>query len=99
MVYVSLRKQNFILCKQCVQYFGLGTIFYTIFCTFSSLPQLILVNPVCVVAYVVASWRFFNERVFIEENTLLHFFGDDYYQYQKRVSTGLPFIQGYKLEL
>jgi len=74
-------------------------ILYTMFCTFSSLSQLILVNPVCVVAYVVASWRFFNERIFIEENTLLHFFGDDYYQYQKRVSTGLPFIQGYKLEL
>ncbi|XP_023723944.1 protein-S-isoprenylcysteine O-methyltransferase, partial [Cryptotermes secundus] len=61
--------------------------------------QLILVNLVCIVAYVVASWKFFNERVFIEENMLLHFFGDDYYQYQKRVSTGLPFILGYKLEL
>ncbi|KDR16214.1 protein-S-isoprenylcysteine O-methyltransferase isoform X1 [Zootermopsis nevadensis] len=61
--------------------------------------QLILVNPVCTVAYTVASWRFFHDRVFIEENTLLHFFGDDYYQYQKRVSTGLPFIQGYKVEL
>ncbi|GFG35550.1 hypothetical protein Cfor_08285 [Coptotermes formosanus] len=61
--------------------------------------QLILVNPVCLVAYVVASWRFFNARVFMEESTLLNFFGDDYYQYQKQVSTGLPFIQGYKLEL
>jgi hypothetical protein len=35
----------------------------------------------------------------MEETTLLNFFGDDYYQYQKQVSTGLPFIQGYKLEL
>ncbi|XP_069698735.1 protein-S-isoprenylcysteine O-methyltransferase isoform X2 [Periplaneta americana] len=61
--------------------------------------QLVLVNPVCVVAYTIASWRFFHDRVYIEESTLLHFFGDDYYQYQKQVGTGLPFIQGYKLEL
>ena len=61
--------------------------------------QLILVNPLCIAAYSVASWRFFQERVYVEENTLLRFFGDDYYQYQKQVGTGLPFIQGFKLEM
>ncbi|KAJ9577359.1 hypothetical protein L9F63_006039 [Diploptera punctata] len=59
--------------------------------------QLILVNPICTIAYTVASWRFFNERVYLEEYSLLHFFGDDYFQYQKRVGTGLPFIHGFKL--
>ncbi|XP_067005318.2 protein-S-isoprenylcysteine O-methyltransferase [Anabrus simplex] len=61
--------------------------------------QLILINPVCIIAYTIASWRFFHERIIVEEMTLLNFFGEDYYNYQKRVCTGLPFIHGYKVEL
>ncbi|XP_071451299.1 protein-S-isoprenylcysteine O-methyltransferase [Hetaerina americana] len=61
--------------------------------------QFILVNPLCAVAYTLASWRFFRDRVMVEEVTLLNFFGEDYYRYQKEVRTGLPFIQGYKLDL
>jgi len=59
--------------------------------------QIILWNPFCIVAYAMASWRFFSERVYEEEITLLHFFGDQYVSYQKKVSTGLPFIRGYSL--
>nr|CAG4643468.1 EOG090X0CFU [Ilyocryptus agilis] len=57
--------------------------------------QVMLCNPLCTVAYTLVSWRFFNERIFEEELTLLHFFGDEYADYQKKVPTGLPFIQGY----
>lgn len=35
----------------------------------------------------------------MEEITLLNFFGDEYHKYQQRVSTGLPFIKGFKVEL
>ena len=59
--------------------------------------QIILCNPLCIVAYALTSWRFFNERVYEEEITLLNFFGDQYVSYQKKVSTGLPFIRGYTL--
>ncbi|PSN56241.1 hypothetical protein C0J52_00377 [Blattella germanica] len=59
--------------------------------------QLIMVNPLCIVAYTIASWRFFHERVFVEEDSLFYFFGDEYFQYQQRVGTGLPFIHGYKV--
>lgn len=59
--------------------------------------QLVLVNPLCTVGYLVASWRFFDERVLVEEATLLTFFGEDYYEYQQKVPTGLPGIHGYKL--
>lgn len=59
--------------------------------------QLVLLNPVCVVAYAVASWFFFRERVAIEEIMLLNFFGQQYCVYQQKVGTGLPFIAGYKL--
>lgn len=59
--------------------------------------QIILCNPLCAVAYTFASWKFFHERVFEEEVTLLHFFGRDYVAYQSKVPTGLPFIHGYNM--
>lgn len=57
--------------------------------------QIILCNPLCAIAYTIASWKFFHERVFEEEMTLLHFFGSEYVAYQSKVSTGLPLIHGY----
>ncbi|XP_076180826.1 isoprenylcysteine carboxylmethyltransferase ste14 isoform X1 [Ptiloglossa arizonensis] len=57
--------------------------------------QLILQNPICLLAYTVVSWRFFHDRILIEEVTLLNFFKQDYVEYQKVVGTGLPFIPGY----
>jgi protein-S-isoprenylcysteine O-methyltransferase len=59
--------------------------------------QLVLGNPICSVAYAIVSWQFFAGRIYIEEYNLLQFFGDDYVNYQRHVSTGLPFISGYKL--
>lgn len=61
--------------------------------------QLILSNPICTILYAMASWKFFSDRIFMEEITLLNFFGEDYHEYQKRVPTGLPFIRGYKVDL
>ncbi|XP_076652505.1 isoprenylcysteine carboxylmethyltransferase ste14 [Halictus rubicundus] len=61
--------------------------------------QLILQNPICLLAYAVVSWKFFHARIQLEEITLLYFFGQDYAEYQKSVGTGLPFISGYKANL
>ncbi|KAK0075747.1 hypothetical protein PV325_006438 [Microctonus aethiopoides] len=60
--------------------------------------QLVLQNPFCLLAYAVASWRFFHDRIILEEITLLNFFGQQYVNYQKNVGTGLPFISGYTLD-
>ena len=57
--------------------------------------QCILWNPLCVVAYAAASWKFFSERIYTEEMTLIKFFGSRYTDYQQVVGTGLPFIYGY----
>ncbi|KAK1801776.1 hypothetical protein P4O66_022422 [Electrophorus voltai] len=59
--------------------------------------QIMLCNPVCTVAYSLASWRFFRERVEEEELSLIHFFGEDYIEYKKKVPTGLPFISGIRV--
>lgn len=61
--------------------------------------QLILQNPFCLLAYAIISWRFFHDRILIEEIALLTFFGEDYVEYQKKVGTGLPFIEGYRVNL
>ncbi|XP_068217889.1 protein-S-isoprenylcysteine O-methyltransferase [Palaemon carinicauda] len=58
--------------------------------------QLILINPVCTLAYTIAAWSFFYERIYFEEMTLINFFGEKYLDYQKKVGTGLPFIKGYQ---
>lgn len=59
--------------------------------------QLILVNPLCTPVYLIVSWLFFKSRIYIEEITLLNFFGQNYVEYQKKVGTGIPFIKGYEI--
>lgn len=54
-----------------------------------------MINPVCVVAYILASWKFFKDRIYYEEMTLLNFFGEEYASYQEKVGIGLPFIKGF----
>ena len=59
--------------------------------------QLTLCNPICLIGYIWASWRFFNERVYDEEITLIDFFGEEYLAYQKKVtSVGVPFVKGFE---
>lgn len=59
--------------------------------------QIILINPICAVAYAIASWCFFKRRIEFEEITLIRFFGKDYLDYKERVATGLPFLKGYEI--
>ena len=57
--------------------------------------QVLLVNPVCFFLYGIVSFAFFNERIVVEEYTLISFFGSQYRDYQRQVGTGIPGIQGY----
>lgn len=57
--------------------------------------QIILANPICLVLYVIVSWKFFHERILIEEVTLVNFFLEKYVEYQEKTPTGVPFIRGY----
>lgn len=60
--------------------------------------QLLLCNPICLVGYTLASWRFFEDRIIDEEELLIQFFGDEYVEYKRRVPTGIPFIKGFPLQ-
>lgn len=60
-------------------YWGVGT-------------QLVLGNVLCLVAYIVVLWMFFNNRILCEEDRLVEFFKEDYLTYRKRVGIWIPFI-------
>ncbi len=57
--------------------------------------QVLLANPVCAVLYAVSSWKFFSSRITYEEFHLVKFFGRENTEYQRRVSTGIPFVRGF----
>jgi len=57
--------------------------------------QVMLINPICLIIYGVVSFAFFKERIYVEEYTLILFFGDQYREYQRKVGTGIPGIEGY----
>lgn len=54
--------------------------------------QILVGNKICLLAYVVALWRFFKLRIAAEERNLVEFFGKDYEQYRAKTSVGIPFI-------
>jgi len=55
--------------------------------------QVLLSNPLCIIGYTIASWRFFHDRIHYEEEYLVQFFGENYVNYRKRTSTLIPFIR------
>ena len=55
--------------------------------------QIVLLNPICLVGYMLAAYQFFKQRIRDEEQILIEFFGVDYIEYKNRVSScGIPFL-------
>jgi protein-S-isoprenylcysteine O-methyltransferase Ste14 len=52
----------------------------------------LLNNPLSFVLFVIASWRFFVDRIATEEQTLLVMFKDQYRKYRAATPTWIPFI-------
>ncbi|PIA47189.1 hypothetical protein AQUCO_01400105v1 [Aquilegia coerulea] len=55
--------------------------------------QIMILNPLCTVAFVVVLWRFFAGRIEYEEYFLRHFFGSRYDEYALGVPSGVPFVK------
>ncbi|BFZ60356.1 farnesyl cysteine-carboxyl methyltransferase [Saitoella coloradoensis] len=55
--------------------------------------QIMLANPVSIIAFGFVLWRFFSQRIEGEEKFLVKFFGDSYVRYRERVPTRIPFIR------
>lgn len=66
---------------------------YTGWFAWSIATQVVLGNPICVIAYIVVVWNFFNDRIAYEEEKLIDFFGDEYRKFKARTPSGIPFIK------
>ncbi|KAI8619385.1 Isoprenylcysteine carboxyl methyltransferase family-domain-containing protein [Chytriomyces sp. MP71] len=67
---------------------------YTAFFYYGPCLQLgVLMNPIAFVANVIVLWRFFQDRIGVEEETLVEFFGQEYEAYRTRSYIFIPFIK------
>ncbi|KAH3671238.1 hypothetical protein WICMUC_004755 [Wickerhamomyces mucosus] len=65
---------------------------YTGFFWWAIGTQLLLLNPISAITFVLVLWDFFKGRISYEENLLVKFFGDRYVNYKSRTHTLIPFI-------
>ncbi|KAJ6833490.1 protein-S-isoprenylcysteine O-methyltransferase A-like isoform X2 [Iris pallida] len=55
--------------------------------------QVMLSNPICIIAFMAVTWKFFSKRIPYEEFFLKQFFGNEYAQYAQKVPSGIPFLK------
>ncbi|GJQ12395.1 hypothetical protein GpartN1_g4186.t1 [Galdieria partita] len=54
--------------------------------------QVMLCNPISCLLFTFLSWKFFQNRIALEESTLIGFYGCSYKEYQNKVWSGIPFL-------
>ena len=54
--------------------------------------EIMCVNPICTVAFAFILFKFFKNRIELEEEYLIRFFGMEYIKYRREVSSLMPFI-------
>ena len=54
--------------------------------------EIMCCNPICIIAFGVILFKFFKNRIIIEEQLLIQFFGEEYLEYKKKVGILIPFI-------
>lgn len=55
--------------------------------------QVMLLNPICIIAFSGVVWHFFAQRIPYEEYFLRQFFGAEYEVYAERVFSGVLFVK------
>ena len=59
---------------------------------FSIGSQIFFTNPISSVVFTAVLWKFFSDRIKIEEKLLVQFFRSDYTNYRSKTPTSIPFI-------
>ena len=54
--------------------------------------EIMCCNPICTIAFIIILFKFFKNRIIIEEQLLIQFFGEEYLEYKKKVGILIPFI-------
>lgn len=91
LISVRKEKEHILVTGGIYQYFRHPSYFG--FFVFAVGTQIMLKNPLSVVAYIYVLWNFFNDRIIYEEEYLVKFFGKDYEEYRARTPTRIPFIK------
>ena len=55
--------------------------------------QILCMNPICIITYIIVLFKFFKNRILVEEPYLITFFGQDYIDYKRKVPILIPFIK------
>ena len=55
--------------------------------------QILCMNPICIITYIIVLLKFFKNRILVEEPYLITFFGQDYIDYKRKVPILIPFIE------
>ncbi|PON91236.1 Protein-S-isoprenylcysteine O-methyltransferase [Trema orientale] len=55
--------------------------------------QIMLCSPLSTIRTAIVVWRFFYERILLEENSLRKLFGAQFDEYARRVPSGVPFVK------
>jgi len=55
--------------------------------------QILCMNPICIITYIIVLFKFFKNRILVEEPYLITFFGQDYIDYKRKVPILIPFIE------
>lgn len=66
---------------------------YSGFFIWSAGTQIMLCNPISMIAFALIVWHFFYKRIPYEEFFLRQFFGSEYEEYARRVPSGVPFVK------
>ena len=54
--------------------------------------EIMCVNPICTIGFAYILFLFFKDRIELEEEYLIRFFGMEYIKYRREVSSLMPFI-------
>lgn len=54
--------------------------------------EIMCCNPICFIAFTFILFKFFKNRILLEEKLLIQFFGEEYLEYKKKVGILIPFI-------
>jgi protein-S-isoprenylcysteine O-methyltransferase len=55
--------------------------------------QIMVLNPICLILFIVVAFFFFKDRIECEDNALTMFFKEEFIMYKKKTWSGIPLIK------
>ena len=85
------KKKNHILVKHGIYSLSRHPSYFGFYC-WSVGIEIMCVNPICIISFTYILFKFFKNRILVEEELLIEFFGMEYIKYKNEVGILIPFI-------